>query len=205
MGGKPTLQQVRAERHAAIAEKWRALNPAAAAAQQRFTRQARATRKQFSHKVNGTPETHFHASQTRQGALARLFVAGAISIDELARAAEIASVAEAIGRDTAVRTASLEARVDVSRNGGQFYEALGAVRREVAYTRWRAALPTPAPVLALIVEDLGITAVARRFRMRRARAAALLHAALELWATIYGETAKRIDAVELARAQARLN
>jgi hypothetical protein len=85
------------------------------------------------------------------GRAGRLYQSGAIDAEQLAAAVEIALVHERIGADVAVKTASLETRVDVTRIGdGGFYERLGQVRREMAYTRWRSQLPHPAPVLDMI-------------------------------------------------------
>lgn len=191
-------------------DNWATRHPERAAQEQALRRQARAIRKGFGHKRNGTPETHFHASRTRQGTIARLYQAGHITIDDLARAAEIAGVAEQLGRDCHVSTASLETRVDNARqHGGAFFEALGAVRRELAYTAWRASLDALGPgaksaVLGLVIDDCGLEAAARRGRMRRSAAKAALLRALDLWADLIGETAKRIGREELDRAHARL-
>jgi hypothetical protein len=96
----------------------------------------------WKHKNEGTPETHEHASRRNQGALARLYQSGAIDAEQLAAAVEIALVHERIGSDVAVKTASLETRVDVTRIGdGGFYERLGQVRREMAYTRGDRSCP----------------------------------------------------------------
>lgn len=189
---------------------WAARHPDRAAQERGFVRQARAIRKGFGHKVRGTPQTHYHASQVRQGSLARMYRAGDLSLDELARAAEIASTAEAIGRDCHVRTASLETRIDNARQHGfAFFEALGAVRREYAYTEWRRRLDhlgsaEKRAVLALIVDDCGLEAAARAARMRRSTAKAALHRALELWGDLMGQAIKLIDRRGLDQAHARL-
>jgi hypothetical protein len=85
----------------------------------------------WKHKNEGTPETHEQASRRNQGALANLYKNGSIDAEQLASAVEIAMVAERIASDVAVRTASLETRVDVTRLGdGSFFERLGQVRRD---------------------------------------------------------------------------
>jgi hypothetical protein len=91
-----------------------------------------------------------------------------------------------------VRTASLETRVDVTRLGdGSFFERLGQVRREAAYTRWRAQLRRPAPVLEMLVgEPVGFTIVAARYRMHNRKAKQLLIDALDLWPQILGAVCK---------------
>lgn len=168
-----------------------------------------AQRERWSHKANGTPQTHehAHAARTREGSLARLYNTGAIDAHQLGAAIDIASVAERIGADVAVRTASLETRIDSGRRGdGKFYEALNQVRREVAYSRWRSQVRGPiGAVLDMIVGDaVGFTIVARRYRMHNRRAKQLLIDALDLWPKIYGEVRKQIDDAALDSAHAEL-
>lgn len=163
-------------------------------------------REAWSHK-QGTPETHEHAARTNQGALARLWQSGAIDAEQLASAVEISSVAERIAADVAVKTASLETRIDSSRHGdGTFFEQLGQVRREVAYTRWRTLVGAPiAAVLDMIVGDaVGFTVVASRYRMHHRRAKKLLIDALDLWPIAMGTACREIDHEALQAAQARL-
>lgn len=183
------------ERHPALARQERAM---------RLTRDR--LLKRWDHKRDGTPETHEHASRTQQGALARLHLSGAISADQLAWSAEIAAAAEGIARDVTVRTSSLYSRIDRSAHGdGSFFEALGAVRREVAYGRWRAQLGgCAAPVLAMIVDDIGVKAVSRQFRVGERRAKKLLSDALDLWPECIGGAVREIDAATLAAAQAAI-
>lgn len=181
---------------------WEQRHPAAALDERRIRRQLRTIRKDFGHKVNATPETAYHASRTVQGALARLYQAGDISIEQLAASQDIATIYNRIGSGVTVGTVSLETRVDESRYGEQFFERLGAVRREVAYTRWREALQKPAAVLELIVEDLGISVVARRWRMRNSSAKAMLIQALDLWQDMVERSCDEIDEATLLAAQA---
>lgn len=153
-----------------------------------------------------TPETRARAraAATRQGSLARLHQSEAINAEQLAAAVEIATVHERIGADVAVRTASLEARVDHgARDDGAFWEALGQVRREVAYTRWRQALRgSAATVLDMIAGDEGLTIVARRYRMHHRRAKTLLVEALDLWLRMIGDAVREVDEATLAAARA---
>jgi hypothetical protein len=139
-GGRPRARSRQlAERRAASRAAWARQHPDIAAAE-RSLRKARAelVEPRWKHKNEGTPETHEQASRRNQGALVRLYQTGAIDAEQLASAVEIALVHERIGRDVAVRTASLETRVDVTRIGdGGFFERLGQVRREYAYTEWR--------------------------------------------------------------------
>ena len=87
------------------------------AAQERALRVERAAMvAEVGHKITGTLETHYHARRVRQGAIARLYASGRLSVHEMGWAGEIRAVAERIGRDVAVSTASLETRVDTSRH-----------------------------------------------------------------------------------------
>lgn len=189
---------------------WAARHPGPARSERALRKAEAAAVRDFGHKVNGTTETHAKAARTRQGAVARLFQAGDLSIDQLGSAQEIAAAAEAIGRGLGVRTVSLETRVDGGRRDGAFFEALGAVRRELAYTAWRAALrrqlpPGLAPaVLAVVVDDLGVSLAAKRWRMRNAAMKALLRRALELWPGLLRAAREAIDEPALERAQARV-
>lgn len=199
---------------------WARRHPAAASEERRLRKERATLLERWDHKNEGTPETHEFASRHNQGALARLYQSGAIDSEQLFAAVEIAIVVERLAAGVTVRTASLETRVDVTRIGdGGFFEKLGQVRREVAYTRWRALLPMPAAVLDMLVggsptvgEDgaisesgpLGFTIVARRYRIHNRRAKRLLIDALDLWPEVLGAVCKEIDAAELDAAHARL-
>jgi hypothetical protein len=161
------------------------------------------------HEAHGTPETLLKAGRVQQGALARLFMNGHLSIDQLAWAQEIRVVAERIGRDVAIGSLSLETRVDNGRDlTARAFESLGRVRAEVAYGRWRAGLARSrhgaAPVLAMIVEDRACRAVARAFRMRDVAARRLLVDALDAWPGCYSDAADRVSADDLAAVEHRL-
>lgn len=162
-------------------------------------------RERWSHK-QGTPQTHEHFAGQREGALRRLYLSGAIDAEQLASALQIADVVERIGADVGVRTASLETRIDTTRNGdGGFYEQLGRVRREMAYTRWRRAAVAAraiAPLLDMIAGDIGLTVVARTYRMHHRRAKKLLLDALDLWPRILETVCREIDPATLAAAHA---
>lgn len=164
-------------------------------------------RERWSHR-QGTPETLEHAHSVRQGALARLYHSGAISAEQLASAEKIAAAVAMIAAGVGMRTCSLEARVDMTRMGdGTFYEALGRVRLEVAYTCWRDRVAQLGPigaVLDMIVSDVGFTVVARRYRMHNRRAKKLLIAALDLWAVSIDDAAREVNAATLAAAHAGL-
>jgi len=205
-GGAGALQRQLAARAAANKADWARRHPEAAAAERALRKGHAELLQRWKHKNEGTPETHEQASRRNQGALVRLYQTGAIDAEQLAAAVEIAQVAERIAADVTVRTASLETRVDVTRIGdGGFYEKLGQVRREAAYTRWRAQLRMPAPVLDMLVgEPVGFTVVASRYRIHNRKAKQLLIDALDLWPHVLGAVCKEIDEKELAAFHARL-
>lgn len=180
-------------------------HPDKAREERRLRQQQAALGPEWRHKREGTPETHDHAARTVQGALARLYVAGAIDADQLASADQIARVHAQIVRDVVPATMSLETRIDHGRSGeGAFFEALGRVRAELAYSEWRKALNRPAVVLAMIVEDLAVSTAARRFGMRTATAKLLLIDALDRWPREMAWARRVVDAADLAAAQAGL-
>lgn len=95
----------------------------------------------YGRKREGSAQTHAKAARVRQGALARLCQSGAISAEQLGAALEIAEVIARIGAALSIKGMSIETRIDQSPNpDAVFFEALSQVRREMAYTRWRAAL-----------------------------------------------------------------
>lgn len=180
-------------------------HPDKAAAERKLRKEQHAITARWDHKRHGTPETHEHAARQHQGSLHMLYVRGVIDQFELADAEMIASIAEKIGAELTIRTVSVETRVDTSpRAGGAFYEALGAVRAEMAYSRWRAALPLPQPVLAMIVGDCAISTAAARHNITARRARRLLLEALALWPGFYADAVKRVDAGDLAAMHAGL-
>ena len=182
------------ERHPEIARHERALRKANIAA-----------RRDYGHKRNGTPETHQKAAAVKQGALARLFQAGSISVDQLAWAAEIRRVHERITSDVRVGCMSLESRVDTNRHfDGTFFEKLGLVRAELAYTAWRRALTHPGAVLAMVVDDEACLSVARRHAMGTRKARQLLVAALDDWPRRNKDARDAVDEADLLAAQAGL-
>lgn len=148
-------------------------------------------RERWSHKAQGTPETHEHAARARQrpGSLARLYVTGAIDADQLAAADEIAAAYRSITAGVAIKTASLEARIDGGAHGRAEAQALGAVYADFAYDWWRSAIGNSAEaLLAIIVHDVGLTIVARRYGLSMPRARRMLTEALDLWWTGRGTT-----------------
>lgn len=167
----------------------------------------------YGHRRNGTVETHQAAAVQRQGALARLHRSGAISNDQLGWALEIQAEHERIDADVMVRSASLETRVDLSVCPDiAFFESLGRARRAMAYSRWRRELPTVCAgcltgaqhVLAMVVDDLGVTWAARRLRMSVRRTRKVLLDALDLWPSILEEVRGQIDEQDLLLAHRRI-
>jgi hypothetical protein len=203
---KPSaLEKAISERSAESRLRFARRHPEVAAAERQLRKARVAMLKRWDHKYDGTPETHEHASRCNQGALARLYDTGSIDRDQLAAGVQIAQVAERIGADVAVKTASLETRVDQTRVGdGSFYERLTHVRHEMTYTRWRGEVRGPiGAVLDMIVgEPAGFTIIARRYRMHNRKAKRLLIDALDLWPRILREVCKEIDQATLAAAQA---
>ena len=203
------IRRARAEGRAKISGAYAARHPERAAEERRLKDANRAAQKRYKADWAGTPQTRAKAARVQQGALARLFMAGHLSIQQLAAAEEIRAVAERIAGDVRIGTVSLETRVDGSRSPhAPFFEKLGQVRSEVAYTRWRAEVAAQrggaAPVLAMIVEDVSCTEAAHRFGMRKTTARARLTAALDLWFLCIGHACKEVDEASLLAAQAAI-
>lgn len=197
------LAQHEAQKIQTVHEGWTKRNPARAKEERAFRKYNHQVQKDFKHKVHGTPETHAKASRVRQGALARLYEAGAIDAHQLAAAVSIAIVHARITSDVTIGTVSYETRVDTSQHlGGKCFERLGAVRAEYAYSRWRQAIADPAVVLALVVDDIGINGAARQYGMRKERAKDLLIRALDLWNVFNEAECRDIDPASLAAAHA---
>ena len=173
---------------------------------ERALRKARAVMtEQWGHKAQGTMETHARAARVHQGAIARMYERGKITLDQLGAASELRSVAERIGGDVAIRTCSMETRVDTSRGRGDgtFYEALAAVRAEVAYGRWRRAMgPQGAIVLDIVADDQALTVAARKWHMHVRRAQRMLCEALDMWSGLYENARDEISEADLIAAQA---
>lgn len=186
-------------------EQWAERHPERAAQEQALARANELARERWRHKVHGTAETHEHASRIRQGALARLYEAGAIDVHQLSAGASIAHIHALIARDVTVATMSLETRVDISRELGEaFFEKLGTVRAEVAYSNWRRQLAQPALVLAVVIDDLSLSEAARRFRVRKARVRPLLTHALDLWDEMIRRAVDDIDEDDMLAMHARV-
>lgn len=161
----------------------------------------------WSHKREGTPETHEHASRQRQGPLARLCQQGYIDADQLAWAMEIAAVAESIERDVAVKCSSYEMRVDHQGSAKDVLaEGVHWVRMQVAYSWWRDRIPQPrrAVLDMLVGEPASYSTIARTYRMGKKRARKILIAAIDLWPQAVDTAELEVDRDSLNSALARL-
>lgn len=145
--------------------------------------EAMQVRESWSHKAYGTPETWERALNTHDGALAQLHRNGTIDKDQLEWAAQIANVYRSLESDVGVKVASLEARVDQSRSGGQAIEGVYRARMHLAYGYWRARLPAPKQlVLDMVVGDaVGYSVAARVHRVHKRKAKRFLLDALNSW------------------------
>jgi len=215
MGSKAKRQLLedRAKRHQKIHDGYCARHPARAREERSFRKEQR--QRQRDHRGRdllrdtGTPETKAKAAEVRQGSLARMYEAGQLTIEQLASAQQIRGVAERLGRDVGFGSFSLETRVDQSRSGtGAFFEALGAVRAEVAYRRWcewmKRGKHAGAPQIAMIVDELPVSHAARRWGMRNATARKHLSAALDEWSDIMGVAVRDIEEADLLAMHAGL-
>lgn len=182
------------------------------AAAQRTRKEQRALRldrdetvKRWKHKNAGTVETHEAHRRRRPGAIARLHASGHLNDDELAWAQEIAAVAMQIMAGAMTRTCSMETRVDTSRHGDAFFEALGAVWNEMAYSRWRVQLGASAGlVLDIVVHDVGLARAAAGRGMHARRARKVLLDALHLWTRIHDAVRREVTPADLVAAHAGL-
>lgn len=192
-----------ASRRQSTHKAWCKRHPQAAAQERAIRLRLHKQSDQFGHK-QGTAATHAAALQRREGALARLYMSGAIDIDELGAAEEIAAAAELLSADVRVRTMSLETRIDHGGRGdGAFWEALGQVRREMAYRAWRVELGSAAAIIEdIVLRDIGLVEAASMHRVGVRRLRKLLVEALALWTRLARETAKQVGEEELAAMHA---
>lgn len=164
-------------------------------------------RENWSHKHFGTPETWENAKHTHADALIQLERNGTINKDQAEWAAEIANVYRSIESDVAVKVASLEARVDQSRRGGQVVEGIRRVRMHLAYGYWRDRLPAPKQmILDMIVGDpIGYTVAAKRYRVHNRKAKRLLIGALDIWPECVAQAHRNASAKEIEALQVELH
>lgn len=207
MAGAKRRGIIPAPKTSAYDASWRRLHPQRAAEERGF-RVDRAARdkvhaKRDRYEDGGTAETRAKAARVHQGSLARLYMAGHLTADQLAASQEIRQAAERLGADVRIGTFSLETRVDQSRVGGAVFEKLGAVRAEVAYSRWRLR-PGAAVVVSMVTEDLSLSAAAKLFRTRNEGARAIVSGLLDAWSEEMGTACREIDQADLVAAQAGL-
>lgn len=161
----------------------------------------------FSHKREGTFQTHFHASRTREGALVRLYMAGHINADQLADANEISSVTERFHREVGCGIVNYEPRIDRSMNIPTILiEGIRWVRLEMAYGWWRQRAPKPiAAVLDMLAGDpMAYSTAARVHRIHKRKARRILIDAIDLWPNAKDWAEKQVDEGDLAAAAAGL-
>ena len=211
MATKPVSMTERARRKAnaehrrKVREAWARRHPLAAAEEHELRRARREREEQFGHKVNGTVETHAKAGVRRQGGMMRLYQSGAITIHQWGASLEIAAAHDRIAADAGLPTSWAIERVDGGRAPHHaFFEALGSVRMEIAYSRWRRQLSRPGPVLAMIAEDCGLVNAARRYSTHVRTMRKLLREALDLWIAEQRKARAEVDEATLAAAQAAI-
>jgi|GEM_PF-1558268 len=164
----------------------------------------------WQHKNDGTPETHEKINalpdRRRQSPLLRMERLGKISADERAAAEEIAGVIERIGRSGAIRSVSLETRVDYAGSArDQLVESLARVRLEVAYGAWREAIPEPrAMVLDMITTNQSFVDQARKHGLQWRTARRRLITALRLWPEMIGKARRDVEREDVEALYARL-
>lgn len=132
-----------------------------------------------------TPQTLAAADRRRRraGSMARLYESKAIDAEQLAAAQEIAEAYEAIGAAVSVRSAMANlSRVDCGFRPDPDAAMALTTLRELTYGRWRSSVEGPVMmVLDIVVDDVGLSAAARAYRMSDRRARAILVGALNLW------------------------
>lgn len=137
--------------------------------------------------------------------LRKLLDDGQITDAQFYAAEQIAYVAEMIERNVAVRCASMEARVDCSGSSrNALIERLGVARMEAVYTQWRTSIAMPRRMIVdMVLEDRGLFATARLYRVGWPRAKRLLANALDRWDELMQRAYKEIKQQDLDLAHAR--
>jgi hypothetical protein len=136
---------------------------------------------------------------------ADLFFRGVIDKDQYGASVEIVSASEILTRDTGMRGASFEARVDGSGSARDaLVEHIAQVRLSVAYTEWRKRLPMPKRmILDMLLEPGSLFVKARRFRVGWPKARRQLIQALDNWIEIREKVARNIDEKDVEWAHIR--
>lgn len=164
----------------------------------------------WRHKQDGTPETHEKIAalpdRRRQSPLHRMERLGKISADERAAAEQIASVIERIGRAAAIRSVSLETRVDHAGSGrDHLVESLARVRLEVAYRAWRDAIPEPkAMVLDMVTSNRSFVEQARKYGLQWRTARKRLITALRLWPGMMAAARREVERADVDEIYRRI-
>lgn len=157
--------------------------------------------------IQGAPETLERAARSSEGLLARLCSKGTITANQLAASEQIRECVEALRAEVGYPTTSWEARVDGGRCGGGEGGLLAyrTVRWEMAYSRWRRTVTGPiAMLLEMIVDGVGYSAAAPRYRMSAKRAKQCLLDALDAWWAISSMVSREFNAGTIAAARAGL-
>jgi hypothetical protein len=143
---------------------------------------------------------------TAASGVARLYENGVITAEQLQAAVMIAQVAERIECTVAVKVGGMEPRVDNSGSmHDQLVETMHTVRCEIAYTKWRARLPTPKRmIIDMLVMTQPMARTARSFGMDWPRARNLVKKALDRWIDIFDKVSREIDEQDAERVYRRL-
>lgn len=174
--------------------------------QKALTKQRKIIVEQFGGR-EGTPETRFHASRSRQGNIAGLLMAGKIDQEQLGWAEEIYRAYEIVASDVTIRNVSYEPRIDNQSSARDvLVEGIGRVRREVAYTYWRNNIPEPRAMIMemLTGERISYSTAAIKYKMGKPKSLGLLIKAIDLWPTAVEQAVKNVDAADVAAAHAGL-
>lgn len=161
----------------------------------------------WAHKNEGTPETLEWANRAEQTSLSRMFMSGAIDVDQLAWAVEIATAAEIYEQDVAVRIVDYQPRIDCSASGKDvLVEGIMRVRREMAYGYWRNRIPNPKRAILdmLVGETVSFSTVAKQYGMHKRKAKRLLISAIDIWPSAMEYAEREADAATIAAAHAGL-
>lgn len=150
-----------------------------------------ALREAWSHKAQGTPETHqaAHEASKRPGALARLYATGTIDRDQIDAADQIRKAYRSITAEVPCKTASWDIRTGGGAYGAADLPLLESMEDEFRFNWWYRSTGRSAPaIMSIIVDDLGLTVVAARYGMATRRLRDLLVEALDLWWKNWGST-----------------
>jgi len=192
----------------------------AAALREAEAEMARATaQERWSHKWEGTPETHEKFSQapdrvSRFGhsAIHRMHALGKITAEELAAAEEIAMVVEMIERDVSMGTGSFAilsemlVRVDCSGSArDQLVESLGRIRLELAYRAWRKCVPQPRRmIIDMVTTNVPYVRLAAEYGMHWRTARKRLITALRMWPEFKDFARASVGRADVGEAYERL-